>query len=176
MTTFTSWGDSLKHYGVLGMRWGVRKYQNDDGTLTEAGKRRYDKTGTADSIFLRTSSRTTRGLKRRLRKDEKRAAAGKEKKYDTQKLESSLRKAEAFDKKVQKRVTSQSGAKTFAQTFLMGSRGALRYNQMRTAGKGRLASFGASWASNFIRVQGLEAVANVGYGLYQSEKHKKTPQ
>ena len=31
----------LAHYGVLGMKWGVRRYQNADGTLTEAGKKRY---------------------------------------------------------------------------------------------------------------------------------------
>ena len=33
--------NELCHYGVLGMRWGVRRYQNEDGTLTTAGKRRY---------------------------------------------------------------------------------------------------------------------------------------
>jgi hypothetical protein len=31
----------LYHFGVLGMKWGVRKYQNADGTLTSAGKERY---------------------------------------------------------------------------------------------------------------------------------------
>ena len=31
----------LMHHGILGMKWGIRRYQNPDGTLTEAGKKRY---------------------------------------------------------------------------------------------------------------------------------------
>lgn len=34
-------GGELKHFGKKGMKWGVRRYQNKDGTLTEAGKKRY---------------------------------------------------------------------------------------------------------------------------------------
>ena len=35
--------NELKHYGILGMHWGIRRYQNPDGTLTEKGKQRIKK-------------------------------------------------------------------------------------------------------------------------------------
>ena len=35
--------DVLQHYGVLGMKWGVRRYQNKDGSLTAVGRARLDK-------------------------------------------------------------------------------------------------------------------------------------
>lgn len=35
----------LEHHGILGQKWGVRRYQNADGSLTSAGEKRYEKLG-----------------------------------------------------------------------------------------------------------------------------------
>ena len=38
----TVYSDELQHHGIRGMRWGVRRYQNKDGSLTPAGEKRYN--------------------------------------------------------------------------------------------------------------------------------------
>lgn len=51
----------LVHWGVKGMRWGVRRYQNKDGSLTPAGKKRLDKEMSklsAEKKKLRNQERT----------------------------------------------------------------------------------------------------------------------
>ena len=46
---FISEGE-LYHYGIKGQKWGVRRYQNDDGSLTPSGKKRYSDDGQINSI------------------------------------------------------------------------------------------------------------------------------
>ena len=51
----------IQHAGVKGMKWGVRRYQNKDGSLTPAGKKRYDQDG--DNVN-KTKSETSDSVKR----------------------------------------------------------------------------------------------------------------
>ena len=47
--------NQLYHWGIKGMKWGVRRYQNEDGSLTEAGIKRYNRDAN-EKGYDRTSS------------------------------------------------------------------------------------------------------------------------
>lgn len=44
--------NELYHHGIKGQKWGVRRYQNPDGTLTPAGEKRYHKRLVKESIIV----------------------------------------------------------------------------------------------------------------------------
>lgn len=52
--------DELYHYGVLGMKWGVRRYRNSDGSLTSAGKAKY-MSNKASTHYVRAVDNTSWG-------------------------------------------------------------------------------------------------------------------
>lgn len=58
---------SMCHHGIKGQRWGIRRYQNENGSLTEAGKKRYyrypDETGELGNLLTKKGQRVFKNRK-----------------------------------------------------------------------------------------------------------------
>lgn len=59
----------LMHHGVKGQRWGVRRYQNEDGSLTEAGKRKTEKAEIKSDAKKLSKAGLPGGLKDKMHKN-----------------------------------------------------------------------------------------------------------
>ena len=68
---FYQYPDYMYHYGVKGMKWGVRRYQNKDGSLTNAGKKHVSnyKTGLSLDRKVNQEARKLINSDSRLKKD-----------------------------------------------------------------------------------------------------------
>lgn len=56
--------NELYHWGIKGMKWGVRRYQNEDGTLTAAGKKRlgYKSTSVRSALARRSNEKVDKSF------------------------------------------------------------------------------------------------------------------
>lgn len=71
--------DFLMHHGIYGQKWGIRRYQNPDGSLTEAGRKRYGVgpgKGVDDINSEKGTKRRIKDVKKSIAKNNK--ARGKE--------------------------------------------------------------------------------------------------
>lgn len=146
----------LVHHGIKGQKWGIRRYQNEDGTLTAEGKRRYFND---DEYMQNYKSSTTRKYEGYGNKNK--AAASAE--FD--------RKISEYYSNNSNLATSQKLGKAVVKKVLMMPSRELTYNMARTAGYGR----GRSLVKSILDINGGMIAGNLAGGAVNAALTTMSP-
>lgn len=157
--------DELYHHGIKGQRWGVRRFQNPDGTLTPEGKARYGNSlgerGIGNKGFIRklaTGDHVLLGSKRVGEWNERmldKHIAKKEAKGKSHKISSAIREAQK-GRNISRDIyeSKASTGKMVAQDLLFGMAGAQNYRSARGRGVTRGKALVEALATAYIPLGG----------------------
>lgn len=167
------YGGYLAHHGIIGQKWGVRRFQNKDGTWTNAGKERYGRGGVARRLMTgdyafgnkRIQEKNEEYLKNRIAK---RKAKGK----DTSKLEEQYKIRRNANRDLDNYLSETSTKKLAAQNLLLNV-GADTYRKARARGEGRGSAFASALLTDASIPLGYAVDSIKEQKLYGSNKKSK---
>lgn len=129
------YSSELYHFGIKGMKWGVRRYQNFDGSYTQAGLKRYNKS--LDSYEKRKNEYNI------IRRDQSKSRY--EKQYAKAKMKEAKRQLKKDYKHLALDKRADKGKVLYAKGYRITNSGNLTYNIARL---GSGIAIGAEYARN----------------------------